>query len=99
MALSDLYQLGPCLASVLPNSYLSQMDPSTFVNYYTTLGNVFQPDNTQITSVQTLISSYASNTSVVTSQDTLAFSTLSDLALYYPFSTYSNSLTLVIIIL
>lgn len=86
-----MFQLGPCLASVLPSSYLSAIDPSTFISYYTTLGNVFQPDDNQIAATQAQIAAYASNLTVTTSQDTLLFSKLSDLALYYPFSTTSLS--------
>ncbi len=99
MALSDLYALGPCLVSVLPDTYVQNINPSTFVSYFSTLGNVYQPKASQQTIAQSLISSYVSNSSVMasTSQATVAFSTLGSLALYYPFSTYSNSISTVII--
>lgn len=98
MALSDLYKLGPCIASVLPNEYLSNIDPTTFVNYFSTLGDAFQPDDSQITTAKSLIAAYAGNATVMAStlQETLAFSTLSDLALFYPFSTYGNNISTVI---
>ena len=96
MALSDLYLLGPCLASTLSGTYLQNISPSTFVSYFSTLGNAFQPDSTQLPIVQKLIASYAANTTNTTSQSTLVFSTLSDLAIFYPFSTYASNMTTVI---
>jgi len=76
--LSDLYSLGPCLVSVLPDIYVNNLDPSTFVNYFTMLGNVYQPSVSQVTIAQSLVAAYAANTTVMasSSQDTLAFSTL-----------------------
>jgi hypothetical protein len=98
LALSDLYLLGPCLASTLSSTYLQNISPSTFVSYFSTLGNAFQPDSTQLPIVQQLIASYAANTTIMasSSQDTLLFSTLSDLAMFYPFSTYASNITTVI---
>ena len=98
MALSDLYTLGPCLASVLPDIYVQNMDPSTFVTYFSTLGNVYQPSASQQAIVQSKVAAYAANASIMasTTQATLAFSTLGSLALYYPFSTYADSISTVI---
>jgi hypothetical protein len=97
LALSDLYLLGPCLASTLSGTYLQNISPSTFVSYFSTLGNAFQPDSTQLPIVQTLIASYAANTTIMasTSQDTLVFSILSDLAIFYPFSIYASNISTV----
>ena len=97
--MSDLYSLGPCLVSVLPDIYVQNIDPSTFVTYFSTLGNVYQPRASQQTIAQSLVASYAANTSVMasTTQATLAFSTLGSLAVYYPFSTYANNISTVII--
>ena len=88
MALSDLYSLGPCLASVLPDAYFSNLSPATFVSYYSTLGNAFQPSATQTATAQQFILSYLSNSTLMTNttKDTFAFSTLSDLAIFYPWS-------------
>ena len=97
MALSDLYLLGPCLASTLSSIYLKNISPSTFVSYFSTLGNAFQPDSTQLPVVQTLIASYAANTTIMasTTQDTFVFSILSDLAIFYPFSIYASNISTV----
>ena len=88
MQLSDLYSLGPCLASVLPDAYFTNLGPSTFISYYSTLGNVFQPNSTQISAAQAFILSYVSNSTLManTTRDTFAFSTLSDLAIFYPWN-------------
>jgi len=93
--LSDLYSLGPCLASTLSATYLQALSPSTFITYFSTLGNAFQPDATQVPVVQQLIAAYAANTTVMasTSQSTLLFSALSDLAIFFPFSTYASNIT------
>lgn len=55
LALTDLYKLGPCLASVLPDAYFSNIGASTFVSYYSSLGNAFQPEASQITIAQNYI--------------------------------------------
>ena len=75
------------------------MDPSTFVSYYSTLGNVFQPDDSQITAAKAQILAYVTNSTITgsSSLDTIVFSKLSDLSLYFPFSTLASSLTTVII--
>ncbi len=101
MALSDLYKLGPCIVSALPDIYVENIDPFTFVSYFSTLGNAYQPSQSQITIVQSLIGSYASNTTLMRSstQETLAFSTLNDLALFYPFSTYAKNISTVCLII
>ena len=98
LALSDLYSLGPCLASTLSSTYLQSLSPSDFVSYFSTFGNAFQPDATQTPVVQQLIASYAGNTTAMasTTQSTLLFSTLSDLAIFYPFSTYASNITTVL---
>ena len=98
MALSDLYTLGPCLASVLPDIYVQNIDPSTFVTYFSTLGNVYQPSASQQTIAQSLVAAYAANATLMasTTQDTLAFSTLGSLAVYYPFSNYASNISTVI---
>ncbi len=100
MALSDLYLLGPCLASTLPTTYLQSISPSTFVSYFSTLGNSFQPDANQTQVVQQIIASYASNQTLManSSQSTLLFTILSDLAIFYPFSTYASNITSVFLI-
>jgi trimeric autotransporter adhesin len=94
LALSDLYSLGPCLASVIPDAYFSQLGASTFVSYYSTLGVAFQPTSSQISMSTAYITSYLSNTTLManTTRDTLAFSTLGDLAMFYPWSnsTYAK---------
>ena len=101
MALSDLYSLGPCLASTLSITYLQSLSPSSFVSYFSTLGNAFQPDVNQTQVVQQLIASYASNQTLManSSQSTLLFTILSDLAIFYPFSTYASNITTVFLIL
>jgi len=89
--LAALYSLGPCVVSVLPVAYLSNMTYSVFASYFPTLGNAFQPDATQTPYVQSFVTQMAANAS---SQDTLVFSTLSDLALYYNFSsTYASTIS------
>lgn len=94
MGLDDLISLGPCLVSVLPINYLKNISSSVFVSYFPTLGISFQPDDSQIKIIQSLISKL---TTSVSSQDNFVFSTLSDLALFYNFSSpYANSLTYVI---
>lgn len=96
MALSDLYLLGPCLASVLPDAYFSQLGASTFVSYYSTLGNAFQPTATQITMVTAYITQFLTNSTLManSTRDTFAFATLGDLAMFYPW-TSSNYATMV----
>ena len=93
--MSDLYTLGPCLASVLPDIYLQNIDPSTFVTYFSTLGNVYQPSASQQAIAKSLVASYAANASIMasTSQETLLFTTLGSLAIFYPFSTYANNIS------
>jgi len=94
LALSDLYKLGPCLASVLPDAYFAQIGASTFVSFYSTLGNAFQPTATQITMSTNYIKAYLNNATLMasTTTDTFAFSTLGDLAMFYPWlvSNYST---------
>ena len=94
--MSDLYKLGPCLASVFPNAYFSQLSPSVFVSYYSTLGNAFQPNETQTAIAQSLILSFVSNSTLMTNttKDTFAFAVLGDLAMFYPWtsSLYSSML-------
>ena len=87
------------MASVLPDIYVQNIDPSTFVTYFSTLGNVYQPSASQQAIVQSLIASYAANASIMasTTQATLLFSTLGSLALFYPVSTYANNISSVII--
>lgn len=55
MSASDLDKLGPCLYSHLPIKNLQSLDPSVFVKKYSILGNVFQPNTSEITAVQALI--------------------------------------------
>ena len=98
--MSDLYSLGPCLVSVLPDIYVQNIEPSTFVTYFSTLGNVYQPSASQQAIAKSLVAAYAANASIMasTTQATLAFSTLGSLALYYPFSTYASNISTVIIL-
>lgn len=55
LALSDLYELGPCIVSALPIQYLRSINASTFISYYTTLGSSLQPDNDQIEVIKSKI--------------------------------------------
>lgn len=88
MSQDDLNKLGPCLSSVLSSSYLANMNASVFVEYYRTLNNLFQPDATDMQIVMNLISSYVYNyTNNKTMQDTLLFTKLNNLALFYPFNS------------
>ena len=47
------------MASVLPDIYVQNIDPSTFVTYFSTLGNVYQPSASQQTIAQSLVAAYA----------------------------------------
>jgi len=71
------------------------LSPSTFIKYYTKLGNAFQPDSNETTIVSSLILSFALNSTLMGSktQDNFFFGTLSDLAMFYPFGQYSTNLT------
>jgi len=91
--LSDLYKLGPCLASVLPDAYFSQIGASVFVSYYSTLGNAFQPTLSQQAMATAYITQYLTNSTLLgtSSRDTLAFSTLNDLAIFYPWTSSAYS--------
>ena len=93
-----MYTLGPCLASVLPDTYFSQIGASVFVSYYSTLGNAFQPTVSQQAMATAYITQYLTNSTLMGSstRDTFAFTTLEDLAIFYPFSTYASNMTTVI---
>ena len=84
--------------SVLPDIYVQNISPSTFVGYFDKLGNVYQPSATQTAIAQSLVASYAANTTIMasSSQESLAFSTLSTLAIFYPFSTYASNISTVL---
>jgi len=94
LALADLYTLGPCLASVLPDTYFSQIGASVFVSYYSTLGNAFQPTVSQQAMATAYITQYLTNSTLMGSstRDTFAFTTLGDLAIFYPWTvgTYAT---------
>ena len=89
-----MYSLGPCLASVLPDAYFSQIGASVFVSYYSTLGNAFQPTVSQQAIATAYITQYLTNSTLLgtSTKDTLAFTTLGDLAIFYPWtsSVYST---------
>jgi len=93
LALNDLYALGPCISANLPYTVLSSISVSNFISYFSTLGTAFQPDASTVTLVQSNIQSYYTSYSANSSNsvDTFAFSTLSDLAMFFPWTTYQNS--------
>jgi len=92
---SDLDTIGKCMQANLPISYLQNLSPSVFITKYSLLGVIFQPNVDKQAVVTSLITSYASNTTLTPSQNKLLFTTLNDLALFYPFtnSTFSANLT------
>jgi len=93
LALNDLYTLGPCISANLPYNVLANISSDVYVSYFSTLGTAFQPDASTVTltqtNIQTYYTSYSANSS--NSVDTFAFSTLSDLAMFFPWTTYRSA--------
>jgi len=93
LSVADLEKLGPCLYSNLPTDYLSALDPSVFVKKYSSLGNVFQPTASQIGNITALITSFANNSTLTKSVNSLFFNTLGDLSVFFPLSSFTSNLT------
>ena len=55
MQSTDLAYIGACFITVLPSSYIDNLEISTIITYYGSLGYIFQPDNAIISLISTKI--------------------------------------------
>ena len=55
MTKNDLENLGPCLKSALPTVYLQNLNVSTFIEVFSTLSEIFQPDTADVAVVKSFI--------------------------------------------
>jgi len=91
MTYGNLLSLGPCFTSALPVNYLKTMSPSDFLSYFTNLGMALQPDSEETANIVEKLTSLKSEQK---SQEDFVFSTLKDLAIFYPsFASLNSVLT------
>lgn len=95
MTYSNLLALGPCFASALPTTYLNTMSAADFLNYYTNVGKAFQPDSEETADIVTKLTTLSASQA---SKEEFFFTTLKDLAVFYPSFQTLNSVNYFIIL-